>query len=304
MKEPKISVCLPTYNGAKFLAEAIESVLNQTIDDLELVIGDDGSADDTRSMVEGYAQKDSRISYFFNPKNVGYLRNTNQILKRCRGRFIKTFAQDDVFEPTCLAQMLAALEVHKNVSLVCVSRRHIDEQGKVIDVLHKFPDSGMRPGKEMIKLYLREFLNRTGNPSQMCFRRQERVSAFNAAYYHSADTEFALRLLESGDFYYIAEPLLRYRIHKDTTTIMSFLDMSFAPDHVRLVDRFASYLLEEGVDKDVIWANSIRGLINKTVNATKVRGITYDHDFPTPPNWGQQLRATIGKTMSRKSFGV
>jgi len=284
---PKISVCLPTFNGSKYLSEAIDSVLSQSVQDLELVIGDDGSSDETRQLVEGYASRDPRINYVFNPQNIGYLRNTNAILRRCTGQYIKTFAQDDAFEPGCFERLLEVLETQPGVQLACVSRRHVDEKGVGEHIQHKFDATGVYPGKDVIKLYLKEFLNRTGNPSQMFFRRQERVNSFNAAYYHSADTEFGLRLLEAGDYYYIAEPFLRYRVHKETTTITTLEDMSFAPDHVRLVDRFGSYLLAEGVDRDVLWASAIKGLVNKMANATQVRGIKYD-DFPTPAHWGEK----------------
>jgi glycosyltransferase involved in cell wall biosynthesis len=283
---PKISVCLPTFNGSKYLAEAIDSVLRQSVQDLELVIGDDGSSDETKQIIEGYASRDPRVNFVFNPKNIGYLRNTNEILKRCTGQYIKTFAQDDAFEPGCFERLLHVLETQPSIQLACVSRRHVDENGVGDHIQHKFDATGVYPGKDVIKLYLKEFLNRTGNPSQMFFRRQDRVKSFNAAYYHSADTDFGLRLLEGGDYYYIAEPLLRYRVHKETTTITTLEDMSFAPDHVRLVDRFGSYLLAEGVDKDVLWASAIKGLVNKMVNALLVRGIKYD-DFPTPAHWGE-----------------
>ncbi|MDR3617312.1 MAG: glycosyltransferase [Candidatus Obscuribacterales bacterium] len=284
---PKISVCLPTFNGSKYLTEAIDSVLSQSVQDLELVIGDDGSSDETRQIIEGYAGRDPRINYVFNPQNIGYLRNTNAILKRCTGQYIKTFAQDDAFEPGCFVRLLEILETQPGIQLACVSRRHVNENGVGDHIQHKFDATGVYPGKDVIKLYLKEFLNRTGNPSQMFFRRQERVNSFNAAYYHSADTDFGLRLLEGGDYYYIAEPLLRYRVHKETTTITTLEDMSFAPDHVRLVDRFGSYLLAEGVDKDEIWESAIKGLVNKMANAMLVRGIKYD-DFPTPAHWGEK----------------
>ncbi len=283
MKKPTISVCLPTYNGAKFVGEAIESVLGQTFQNFELVIGDDGSTDGTRTIVASYARQDSRISYVFNPFNLGYLHNTNCILQRCQGNYVKTFAQDDAFVPSCLEKMMGALEGSSNVVLAAASRQHIDEIGREIEVLHKFEQSGLHSGLEMIELYFREFVNRTGNPSQMFFRRKDALNGFDTAFYHSADTDFALRLLEGGDFYYLAEPLIRYRVHKETTTITTMQDMSFAPDHVRLVDRFADKL-ETRLDRAQIWRAAIEGLINKMSNAMYVRGIKYDQ-FPLPSSW-------------------
>jgi glycosyltransferase involved in cell wall biosynthesis len=284
MQEPTISVCLPTYNGDKFVAAAIESVLNQTFCDFELLVGDDGSKDSTREILEKYAKSDSRVKLTLHKQNLGYMRNSNFLLGQCQGKYTKTFAQDDLLEPSCLQQMLDVFEQRENIRLVTVSRRNIDEDGREIEIQHKFPETGQHSGVEIIKRYLTEFLNRTGNPSQILFRTADAAGGLNAAYNHSSDSELALRLLEHGDFYYIAEPLIRYRIHKDTTTISTMEDMSFAPDHVRLVDRFGSHLIDEGTGESDLWHFAIKGLINKMANAMMIRGISYD-DFPTPAHW-------------------
>jgi glycosyltransferase involved in cell wall biosynthesis len=284
MKEPTISVCLPTYNGDKFVAAAIESVLNQTFCGFELLVGDDGSKDSTREILEKYAQSDSRVKLTLHKQNLGYMRNSNFLLGQCQGKYTKTFAQDDLLEPSCLQRMLDVFEQRENIRLVTVSRRNIDEDGREIEIQHKFPETGLHPGVEIIRRYLTEFLNRTGNPSQILFRTADAAGGLNAAYNHSSDSELALRLLENGDFYYIAEPLVRYRIHKDTTTISTMEDMSFAPDHVRLVDRFGSHLIDQGTSESDLWNFAIKGLINKMANAMMIRGISYD-DFPTPGHW-------------------
>jgi glycosyltransferase involved in cell wall biosynthesis len=290
MKEPDISICLPTYNGDKFVALAIESVLSQTYDNFELLVGDDGSKDSTREILQNYARLDSRVKLTLHQQNLGYMRNSNFLLSQCQGKYTKTFAQDDMLEPTCLQRMLEIFDQQENVCLVTVSRRNIDEDGLEIEIQDKFPESGLHKGVDIIKLYLREFLNRTGNPSQILFRTADATGGLNAAYNHSSDSELGLRLLERGDFYYIAEPLVRYRIHKETTTISTMEDMSFAPDHVRLVDRFGWHLLEAGATETDLWTFAIKGLINKMANAMIVRGIAYD-DFPTPQYW---LQSTAG----------
>lgn len=196
MKEPTISIVLPTYNGVRFLGEAIDSVLNQTVEDLELVIGDDASTDGTRELLQSYAEKDARVSVVFNETNLGYVRNQVATFKRCRGKYIKTYAQDDALSPDCCQLMLKAFEENPSVSLVCVSRMQIDEDGHELGVQHKFEKSGLHEGRGMIKRYMKEFLNRTGNPTQIMFRREDAGSGFNPAYNHGEDTEFALRLLE------------------------------------------------------------------------------------------------------------
>ncbi len=194
--EPRISIVLPTYNGIKFLGAAIESVLNQTMPDWELVIGDDSSKDGTKELLQSYAKQDPRVTVTFNETNLGYVRNQVATFGRCRGEYIKTYAQDDALESNCLEIMLNAFQEHSTVSLVSVARRHIDEDGKETGVDQKFPQSGLFPGRDMIKLYLREFYNRTGNTSQIMFRKRDADAGFNPAYNHSEDAEFALRLLE------------------------------------------------------------------------------------------------------------
>ena len=290
MKRPLISVCLPTYNGEKYLRQAVESILNQTVQDLELVIGDDRSTDSTRQILEEFARKDNRVKLTVNEVNLGYVPNCASIMRRCQGQFIKNFAQDDALAPDCCEKMLAIMQQHPNVTLVTAARTHIDEDNNVTGIHQHFDKTQMIAGKDVIKLYLSEFVNRTGNPTQIFFRGEHIMDGFNPAYHHGEDVEFGLRLLEKGDFYYISEPLILYRVHRETTTISTLVDMSFAPDYVRALDQFGHYAHQDGVDNDALWQAAIKGLIIKMSNALFTRGIKYD-DFPTPKYFGHPQAA-------------
>ena len=285
MTRPLISVCLPTYNGEDYLRPAIESILNQTERDLELVIGDDNSNKETRAILEEFAHKDARVKLTINEVNLGYVPNCASIMQRCQGQFIKNFAQDDILELDCCERMLKVIREHPTVSLVTCARTLIDENDNVTGVHRHFDRTQLIDGKEMIRLYLSEFVNRTGNPTQIFFRTKHVENGFNPAYHHGEDLEFGLRLLEKGDYYYINEPLVRYRIHSETTTVSTLADMSFAPDHVRSVDRFGHYSEKAGVSKNEIWHAAIKGLIIKMSHALYVRGMKYE-DFPTPKYFG------------------
>lgn len=109
MREPTVSVCVPTYNGAAFLAETLASIAAQTFEDYEVLIVDDGSKDSTVDIAESYAVSDKRVRVIRNTERAGSsARNANQCAKHARGEWLKFLYQDDVMTPTCLEQMLDA----------------------------------------------------------------------------------------------------------------------------------------------------------------------------------------------------
>ena len=108
---PTISVCIPTYNGAAFLADTLASVAGQTYTDFELLIVDDGSTDDTVAIAERYAANEPRARVIRNVERAGSsAANANRSATHARGEWIKFLFQDDLMAPTCLARMLEAGE--------------------------------------------------------------------------------------------------------------------------------------------------------------------------------------------------
>jgi glycosyltransferase involved in cell wall biosynthesis len=109
MPSPTISVCVPTYNGAEFLAQTVASIAAQTFEDYEVLIVDDLSSDATVAVAEAYAADDDRVRVIRNTERAGSsARNANQCLRHARGEWIKFLFQDDLMAPTCLAQMIDA----------------------------------------------------------------------------------------------------------------------------------------------------------------------------------------------------
>jgi glycosyltransferase involved in cell wall biosynthesis len=106
---PTVSVCVPTYNGAAFLADTLASIAAQTFDDYEVLIVDDGSTDDTLRIAEAHASAHDRVRVIRNPQRRGSsARNANECLTHARGQWIKFLFQDDLMAPTCLERMLDA----------------------------------------------------------------------------------------------------------------------------------------------------------------------------------------------------
>ena len=127
------SIIMITRDRAKFLPFAIDSVLAQDISAWELVIVDDGSTDDTESVVAGYAAKPEaagRISYTKNPGSVGISRARNQALALCKGKYIAVLDSDDIWSnPRKLSQQVAFLETHPKHALVGSNVRKINASG-------------------------------------------------------------------------------------------------------------------------------------------------------------------------------
>jgi glycosyltransferase involved in cell wall biosynthesis len=101
-----ISIALAAYNGEKFIREQIDSILNQTYQDFELIVCDDCSTDSTWGILQEYEQRDRRIHCYLNEKNLGFNKNFEKAIKLCRGEYIAMSDQDDIWTADHLAVLL------------------------------------------------------------------------------------------------------------------------------------------------------------------------------------------------------
>ncbi|MDA8306512.1 MAG: glycosyltransferase [Deltaproteobacteria bacterium] len=211
---PKVSVLIPTYNYARYLPEAIESVLSQSFTDFELLIIDDHSTDDTAEIATRYAQKDKRVCFRVNRRNIGMVENWNLCLKEAEGEYVKyLFADDLLCSVDAVRLMVEALDEDPQVSLVASARQIIDSEGRPIEILTHFPDSGRIDGRRVINRCLRCQKNLVGEPTAVMFRKRLCPEGFNPKFRQIVDMEFWFRLLEAGGFAYINRPLAAFRRH-------------------------------------------------------------------------------------------
>jgi len=127
----KVSIILPTYNGAEYIKRAIESVLSQSFSDWELIIINDSSVDDTENIIKKYIDKDSRIIYFKNEKNLGLQKTLNRGLKEVRGEYIARIDDDDEWiEKNKLENQIKFLENNSDYVLVGTGVVTVDENSK------------------------------------------------------------------------------------------------------------------------------------------------------------------------------
>ncbi len=136
---PRVTIGMPVYNGAEFLDEAIESILKQTFDDFELVISDNASTDATEEICRSFAERDHRVRYFRQEKNLGAAPNHNFTVHQARGAYFKWSAHDDVMEPEWLERCVEILDRYPEVRLAWPRTTRIDENGSVTGT---YPDYG------------------------------------------------------------------------------------------------------------------------------------------------------------------
>lgn len=129
---PILSIGLPVYNGAEHVGGAIESALNQTLTDFELVISDNASTDNTKEVCEQYLGSDERIRFHRNETNLGAAGNFNRVVELSRGRYFKFLGHDDIIYPTAMEKAVAVMEAEDDVSLVYWLDRIVDPDGNTL----------------------------------------------------------------------------------------------------------------------------------------------------------------------------
>lgn len=204
---PAISVALSVYNGARFLAAAIESILAQSFRDFEFLILDDGSQDGSRAIIETYAARDSRIRPILR-ENRGLIASLNQLLAEARAPIIARMDADDISLPDRFARQYAFLAEHPDYAVIGSWADDIDENG------HPWPiDAPAHPVTHA------DFLERiTAGGPLMChpavMMRKAPVLAvggYHAAFRHCEDLDLWLRLAGVTHLGSLPERLIRYR---------------------------------------------------------------------------------------------
>jgi glycosyltransferase involved in cell wall biosynthesis len=218
---PKVSVLIPTYNSAPFLDEAIQSVLNQSYPDFELIIVDNKSTDNTSEVIEKYLG-DKRVSYYINQTNIGLVNNFNKCLTYAKGDYIKFLCSDDKFHPDLLSKFVQVLDAYPNVVLVTSNKEGFGTKS----FTERPPVQYLQPGKKVISQSIQD-CNWIGEPTTVMFRRKNlQVGNFNNEYKYFPDWDMWLRQLTLGDCYIIPETLSYFRLHPNQVTAINYQNLT------------------------------------------------------------------------------
>ncbi|TGD58112.1 glycosyltransferase family 2 protein [Flavobacterium humi] len=204
MPNPQVSVIMPVYNAEKYISETIESILNQTYTDFELLILNDKSTDGSKEIIEKYQAKDSRIILVDKEINVGPARLRNEGFELARAPFVALMDADDIAAPNRFEKQLAYLKNHPDVG-VCGTWMTYFGGKKNKAIRHSETHDAIK----VSFLYSCAI----GNPTVML--RKESLSGlrFDNDYVPVEDYDLWSRLLPKTKFHNIQESLLRYRLH-------------------------------------------------------------------------------------------
>jgi len=215
-KTPAISVIMPAHNAADFIAEAIESILEQSFSDFELIIINDGSTDKTYQIAKEYALQDKKIKVISYRKNKGESAAANLGFKKAKGKYIARMDADDIAHKDRLSKQISFLEKNKDYILVGSQANIIDEFGNII-------------GQKTFSVKNQDIYAQYGilhpvlHPSIMIRRsllpKQDKLWAEQA---EPNDDYFTLfTLLKRGKFYNLPEKLMSYRMHENNKSMQN-----------------------------------------------------------------------------------
>ncbi|HEX3013999.1 MAG TPA: glycosyltransferase [Methanobacterium sp.] len=211
---PVVSVIMPSYNHEKFIGEAIESVLGQTFQNIELIIIDDKSNDRSRQIIEEFAQKDNRIKKIFHRKNLGIAKTINEGVENSIGKYVALIASDDVWVIEKLEKQLKILEVNENLVVWCNSAI-IDSNSNLTGEVSSKKYKNATPHGYVFENIINSWISGSG----IIMKRENiRGVRYNENLKYLNDTQFYADLAYRYQFYYMGEALSKYRLHGDNAS--------------------------------------------------------------------------------------
>jgi len=232
----EVSVCIPTYNGEKYLKESLESIKKQTFKNIEVIISDDQSKDNTLKIAHEFKQEvDFPVSiYTHQPQGIGA--NWNHCIEKAEGTYIKFLFQDDILYDTCIEEMVEIYTKYPEIGLVACKRDFIidpDMKSEQTEIwIEKYKD--LQIDYELFNesiYYLTKnvfgeisFLdghrNKIGEPSCVMFRKDitKSIGLFDVRLKQILDYEYWYRILKDNPIIVINKPLAAFRIHGNQAT--------------------------------------------------------------------------------------
>lgn len=231
---PKVSIGIPTFNRAQTLRKTIEAVLVQTYSDLELVVCDDASTDETAEVVASY--EDRRIRYVRNQTNLGLYQNLNRCIELSRGEYVAIYNDHDDYLSMIVEESVKVLEAHPNVGFVHTALRSKNSHGEIVyTFVEDWP--AVMPGRTFAETIVHRWDSPVCGAVAMVRRSlYEKVGYFDALLGADADIDMWIRLALLADVGYVATPLAHIAMRESSASNVSF-NWSDLVGHFRLIER-------------------------------------------------------------------
>jgi glycosyltransferase involved in cell wall biosynthesis len=215
---PRISVGMPVYNGEPYLSDAIESILQQTMTDFELIISDNASTDKTEEICRKYEERDERIQYIRNPTNIGAAGNYNRVFRLARGAYFRWSNADDLFEPELHEKCLEVLEENPDAVLAYGKTNIIGSTGAFLSAYEDNLD--LRQEKASDRFL--DFFQRVGLTNViyglMRADAMRKTNLFGDGTIPAVDTRFMAEMALQGKFIEIPQMLFHRRMHEASSS--------------------------------------------------------------------------------------
>lgn len=237
LNEPLVSIGLPVYNGENFLSQALDSILDQTFENFELIIADNASTDATEEICKAYAEKDNRIRYYRHEQNLGAAKNYNFVFEVSNSKYFRWAAHDDLIAPEFLEKCIEVLEQDSSIVLCCSKTAKIDENSVVIGNYDRWT---MRVDSEKVHVRFHDLIC-VWHPCTMVFgviRSDILQTTPLIDNYINSDKNLLAELSLSGRFREIPEHLFLRREHPHTST-------NLFPDSVQRAKWFDPEITEQ-----------------------------------------------------------
>lgn len=205
---PKISVYIPAYNAGRYIVRAVESILDQDVDDLEVCIADDGSRDNTVELLEQRFEGNPKVRWLTNPNGgIGFA--SNRAISMARGLYIGQLDSDDCLKPGAVRALATYLDEHPDVVCCYGSCERVDAGGNYLQKEYSWPVFSRE--KMMVTSITHHF---------RMFRKQawERTEKFREDIINAVDYDMFLKLSEVGKFHHVDEILYQRRWHGENTS--------------------------------------------------------------------------------------
>lgn len=203
---------MPVYNAERYVAEAIDSILSQSYRDWELIIINDGSTDNSESIITQY--EDSRIYYIKNPVNLKLIKTLNKGIDYCHGEYIARMDADDIALPDRLKQQVEFLDSHADHLMCGTNAIVIDKAGNKTGKIRNLPDNDFL---QINMLFSPPFIH----PSIMIRREVLRENRYDENYKHVEDYELWCRIANRGKIANLNKDLLLYRWHDNNVSVLN-----------------------------------------------------------------------------------
>lgn len=261
---PLVSICIPTYNQPVFLERALESALDQTYDNIEVIIGDDSTNEDTKEMIQPYLEKYPNVKYFYHGGPLGGHggKNTTFVINKAKGEYINILFHDDLLESNKITRMMQYFlrDLENNIALTMSARISIDKDDNIIGRMNEWqpPHDAILSGEEVCRMILFAGGNFLGELSTGLCRRKDLITKdavtgeqiFDIGVFCGVkDVAFGdvgtwLNLLKTNkQCVYIKDPLSAFRHHEAQNTYNPFIRM-------RMVVELMSYIT-------ISWLNNL-----------------------------------------------